>query len=734
MSTSPKQPDGQRVHAPAPQTPPPPQPAAPASQDTAAPTAPTPYAAAVDLASADASVLFNNRELSWLDFNQRVLELAEDDRFPLLERVKFLAICASNLDEFFMKRVGGLQRQKASRLAEKSLDGLTPAVQLDLVKARVKPMIERQMACWFERLHPALKKQGIEVRSYKKLNEADKAAADEFFRRQVFPILTPLAVDPGHPFPFISNLSKSIGVFLGGETGEPDFVRIKVPENLPRWVRLPEQDRYAFVPLEQIIGGNLEHLFPGTQVKENALFRVTRNADVELDEEDADDLLAMVEESLRRRRMAQVVRLELPETMTAEMEQLIVDGLDVPAEDVYRIRGPIDMDDLFSLSGVERADLKFEPWKPLVPPRLRDDEASIFTVIRAGDVLVHHPFEDFQASVEHFITSAVNDPKVLAIKMTLYRTSSDSPFVPALIRAAEQGKQVAVLVELKARFDEQRNVELAQKLEKSGVHVVYGIVGLKTHTKLTMVVREEQNELRTYCHIGTGNYNRRTSQLYTDCGMFTCRPEVTQDVIEIFHYLTGHANRKTYRKLLVAPVNMRERFLEMIAREAEHARAGRPGLIRAKMNALQDAKVIKALYKASQAGVKIDLVVRGFCSLRAGVPGLSETIHVRSILGRFLEHSRLFHFHNAGQDDYFLGSADWMNRNLEYRVEAITPVEQPELQTRLDDVLTACLSEKTACWHLNPDGTWTRRHGKGFRDVQELLMKRTLKAESARRA
>lgn len=698
--------------------------------------------------------LFFNRELSWLDFNARVLALAEDGSSPLLERVTFLAIFASNLDEFFMKRVGGLQRQHAAKVSTRTIDGLTPDEQLALIHEAIRPLLRRQVRCWFEQLHPALKREGIRICRYAELNEVDKAAADDFFRRQVFPILTPLAVDPGHPFPFISNLSKSLGVMLEHPvTGEASFIRVKLPENLPRWVPLPDSrsddptnpslERTRFVSLEGVVGGNLQQLFPGMRLLENHLFRVTRNADVEADEEDADDLLAMVEQELRQRRMARVVRLETPASMSESMRELIRRGLSVDEEDVHSLDGPIDMDDLMALSDVDRPELKFEPWKPLVPPRLADEDADIFSVIRAGDLLVHHPYESFTASVERFVVEAADDPDVLAIKMTLYRTSRDSSFVSALIRAAEEGKQVAVLVELKARFDEQRNVELAQRLEKAGVHVVYGVVGYKTHTKLAMAVRQEPDGLRTYVHIGTGNYNNRTAQLYTDVGLFTCDPDLCGDVIELFHTLTGRSIQRNYRKLLVAPTNMRDRFLAMIHAETEAARRGEPAAITAKMNQLQDATIIEALYDASRAGVQIDLIIRGFCCLRPGVPGLSDNIRVFSILGRFLEHSRIFRFHNGGQRLYFIGSADWMVRNLDYRVEAIAPIEDPVAQSRLDDILQGALEATEHAWELNSDGTWTARNtltdddtpagGGDGGEFQQRLMRQALEQIETRR-
>ena len=687
--------------------------------------------------------LFFNRELSWLDFNARVLELAEDAGKPILERVRFLAIFASNLDEFFMKRVGGLRRQRASAVSKRSADGRTPSEQLDAVHAAVRPLLARSVACWYEQLHPALKKNGITIRRYADLTTEQRRAADAYFAKQVFPILTPLAVDPGHPFPFISNLSKSLGVTLEDDAGGRHFVRVKLPENLPRWVPVPtpaescgERDPAAcqtFVPLEGVIGGNLGELFPGMSVVEHHLFRVTRNADLEMDEEDAEDLLAMVEQELRRRRMAGVVRLELPQSMSADMRRLIVNGMKVDEEDVYTVPGPIDIDDLVQLTDLDRPDLKFEPWQSLTPAALADPDATIFDVIRDGDLLVHHPYEDFTQSVERFVLAAANDPAVLAVKMTLYRTSRDNKFVPALIRAAEAGKQVAVLVELKARFDEERNVELAQQLEKAGVHVVYGFVGLKTHTKTALVVREEGEGPRAYCHIGTGNYNSKTAQLYTDVGLFTCDPAVTNDVVNLFHYLTGRSRRKGYEKLLVAPVTMRDRFLEMIAREVGHAKSGRGGKIVAKMNQLQDPTVIEALYNASRAGVEIDLIVRGFCCLRPGVPGMSQTIRVRCILGRFLEHSRIYHFANAGEPEYYIGSADWMNRNLDYRVEAITPVEAPALQKRLGEALDVLLADTAHHWRLHADGVWTRPGTSEERsstpDPQEIMMRQALERD-----
>ena len=682
-----------------------------------------------DRAAPSSTGWFFNRELSWLDFNHRVLELAQDKGAPLLERARFLAIFSANLDEFFMKRVGGLQRQQLARVTELSLDGLTPRQQLDEIHAHLRPMLEEHVSCWLDELKPALESEGVVIRDYDALEALDRAAADLFFARNVFPILTPLAVDPAHPFPFISNLSNSIGVILENPTRkETLFVRIKVPENLPRWV--PLASRLHFVPLEQVIGGNLSLLFPGMKLVEHQPFRVTRNADIEMDAEDADDLLQLVEQELRARRMAGAVRLELAQSMSPAMREFVVSGLELDTRDIYPTRGMLDMSDLAALADLDLPNLKYKPWISTTPPRLSGEDVDVFAVIRAGDLLVHHPYEAFSETVEKFIAAAVLDPKVLAIKMTLYRTTADSPFMLSLIHAAESGKQVAVLVELKARFDEQRNVRLAQTLENAGIHVVYGMLGLKTHTKVAMVVREEPDGLRTYCHIGTGNYNSRTAQLYTDLGLFTCNPQIADDVIDLFHYLTGRSLKRDYRKLLVAPVNMRERFVLKIRREADHARAGREARIVAKMNALQDPKIIEELYAASRAGVKIELFVRGFCCLRPGVPEMSQNIRVVSILGRFLEHSRIYWFLNGGAEEFFIGSADWMNRNLDWRVEAITPVEDPALQPRLSEILDVMRSARLHAWELGPDGDWRPlkpADGETAGDAQVGLMARALR-------
>jgi len=680
-------------------------------------------AAAVEVAR------FFNRELSWLDFNRRVLELAMDDSVPLLERVRFVAIFSNNLDEFFMKRVGGLQRQRDAGVTEHSIDGLTPQQQLDAIDVNVRRLVREQMDLWLDVLQPRLAEAGLVIRDYQTLNDADRKAADDFFAKNVFPLLTPLAVDPGHPFPFISNLSTSVGVILEHPTArERLFARVKVPETLTRWIPLP--DKLNFVPLEQVIGGNLQMLFPGMKVLEHQPFRVTRNADVEMDAEDADDLLQLVEQELRARRMAEVVRLEVADSMSPAMREALLTGMNIGRGQVHTTRGTVNLADLASLCYADLPQLLFKPWTPTNPPRLSSDDVDIFAVIRGGDVLVHHPYEAFADSVEKFIHSAVLDPKVQAIKMTLYRTAADSPFLLALVHAAESGKQVAVLVELKARFDEQRNLKLATTLENAGVHVVYGLMGLKTHCKLAMVVRQEEDGLRTYCHIGTGNYNSKTANLYTDLGLFTCNRQITDDIVELFHYLTGRSLKRDYRKLMVAPVNLRDRLTQKIRREVEHAKAGRPAKIIAKMNALQDPKIIGELYAASEAGVAIDLIVRGFCCLRPQVPGLSENIHVISILGRFLEHSRIFYFHNGGDEEFFIGSADWMNRNLDYRVEAIVPIEEPAHRERLREILSTLMADRGHAWELEESGSWKRRkpeEGKPLVEAQTTLMARSLR-------
>jgi polyphosphate kinase len=668
-------------------------------------------------------LLFFNRELSWLDFNARVLHEAADPRNPLLERLKFAAIFSTNLDEFFMVRVAGLRRQVAATVVQTPPDGLTAQEQLDAIFPKVAELVSQQRALLVDVVFPALAERGIRLVGVPDLAPTEWAAMDEFFATQVFPVLTPLAVDPGHPFPYISNLSLSLAVEIRDPvTDTIHFARVKVPKSLPRWVPIARTNH--FVPLEQVIGTNLGVLFPGMDVVGWHAFRVTRYSDLDLGSlEEPDDLLAMIEEQVFRRRFAEVVRLEVQEGMPAHLIELILEALreeereedetgPVPLithRDVQQSGPLLDLGDLMSIAMLDVPDLRDPPLVPMVPEELRDPDRSIFDVIRERDVLVHHPFDSFSASVERFLDMASTDEHVLAIKMTLYRTSGDTAIVRALTQAAQRGKQVAVLVELQARFDEANNINWARTLENFGVHVAYGMASLKTHTKTALVVRREADGIRRYVHIGSGNYNSKTARIYTDVGLLTANPLVGADVSDLFNMLTGFSRQRRYRKLLVAPANMRERFLELIAREAKHAREGRPGRIVAKMNSLVDAGAITALYDASQAGVEIDLIIRGICCLRPGIPGVSDRIRVISIVGRFLEHSRIWKFGNAGADEFYIGSADWMPRNFDRRVEAIAPVEGATLHTRLRSLLDTCLADNRQAWELHADGTWTQR-------------------------
>jgi polyphosphate kinase len=660
---------------------------------------------------------FLNRELSWLEFNQRVLHEAMDERTPLLERVNFLAIFSSNLDEFFMKRVGGLKRQVAAGVVTPVPDGLPPVQQLAAIRKAVLPMLVQQADCYTKMIRPALAEHHVFLLDWEELSDPERDQANRYFQSSVFPVLTPLAVDPGHPFPFISNLSLSLGVTLRHPQSEENlFARIKVPQVLPAWVRLdgePAGGGFRFVRLIDVIRHNLEHLFPGMRVLSVMPFRITRNADVDRDEEDAEDLLAMIEEELRRRRFEQVVRLEHGPDPDPWLRQMLADELHIIDSDIYESPALIDYNGLRAIADLQLPRLRYKPFTPVVPVRLGDEEADIFAAIRSGDILLHHPYESFTASVERFIRTAASDPDVLAIKMTVYRTGDESPFIQTLIRAAESGKQVACLVELKARFDEERNIYWAHMLEKAGVHVVYGLVGLKTHCKVVLVVRREPQGLCSYVHIGTGNYNVQTARLYTDFGLLTCRPELTEDAAELFNYLTGRSARRTFRKLLVAPINLQERLLEMIDRESSNALSGRPAQIVGKMNNLQDRRICQALHRASQAGVPIDLIVRGICCLRPGVPGLSENIRVISVIGRLLEHSRIFFFRNAAEDpldgEFYIGSADWMYRNLLARVEAVTPIEDRPLREKCWETLQVMLADQRQAWQMQSDGTYVQR-------------------------
>ncbi len=657
-----------------------------------------------------------NRELSWLEFNARVLALAEDPSTPLLERVRFLAIFSQNLDEFFQVRVAGLKDRIAAGVHGRTPDGMTTAEQLAAVLARARELAARADAIFLGPVCAGLAEVGIRFSSWTELDEHDREWLRDEFDRRIFPVLTPLAVDPGHPFPYISTLSLNLGVVVADPTTEEHrFARVKVPSLLPRFVVMPDGER--FVPLETVIAAHLDRLFPGMEVVESCVFRVTRNADLTLEEEEAEDLLAAIEMELRRRRFGKAVRLQVSDDISADSLGLIREELELEEDDVVAHAAPLDLGGLFAVYEVDRGELKYEDFVPVTQRRLcpdEDDEVrDIFGVISSGDVLLHHPYDSFGSSVEEFIRQAATDPRVLTIKLTLYRTSGDSPIIAALIRAAEEGKQVAALVELKARFDEERNIEWARRLEQAGVHVVYGLMGLKTHTKTALVVREEGDGVRRYCHIGTGNYNSKTARIYEDLGLLTADAEVGADLSQLFNYLTGYARQVEYSKLLVAPHTLRTRLVELIRRE----RAAAPGTghIIMKMNSLVDADMIDELYAASADGVRIDLIVRGICCLRPGVPGLSENIRVRSIVGRYLEHSRVYRFANGagtGAPVHYIGSADLMPRNLDRRVEAMVPVESPELMQRLDEILAVSLADDTLAWELH-DERWERveRHG-----------------------
>lgn len=666
--------------------------------------------------------LYLNRELSWLAFNERVLNEAADPRVPLLERLKFLAIFSSNLDEFVMVRVAGLRRQIASGAIHQTADGLTAGEQLVAIRDRMTLLLADQRRCLASLLEE-LAPRGVRLVRMDELSPAELRTIDDQFESQIFPVLTPLAVDPGHPFPYVSNLSVSLAVEVRDpELGTVNFARVKVPERLPRWVPVSGRAN-SFVPLEQVIGENLETLFSGMEILGWYAFRVTRYSDLEFTNlDDPDDLLASIEERVFERRFGEVIRVEVQDDMPAHLRQLLVEELrdaDAPAKsplaegDVENAGFLLNLSDLMQLSALDLPELRDPPFTPSVPAELRDPDRSIFEVIRERDLLVHHPFDSFPATVERFLQTAATDDQVLAIKLTLYRTSGDMAIVRALTEAAERGKQVAVLVELRARFDEANNITWARTLEDYGVHVAYGSALLKIHTKTAMVVRREPDGIRRYVHIGTGNYNSRTARQYTDIGLFTCSPSIGADVSDLFNSLTGISRQLIYRKLIVAPANMRERFIELIDRESGHARAGRGGRIIAKMNALVDKETIDALYVASEAGVEIDLIVRGICCLRPGLSGASSRIRVTSIIGRFLEHSRVWQFGNAGEDEFYIGSADWMPRNFLRRVESAAPVEAPRLRERLRSLLQACLDDNRQTWELDADGRYAQRQPDG---------------------
>lgn len=661
---------------------------------------------------------FLDRDLNWLEFNRRVLNEALDVRNPLLERVNFLSIFTSNLDEFVMKRVYGLREQMLAgvnthqQIGEPSSRSLLQAIH-DVIQ----DMLVRQAEAYRRSIKPALAAEGIHLLGWNKLTEAEKSLATGLFEKSIFPVLTPLSVDEGHPFPFISNLSLSLAMTLTDPaTGGTSFARVKIPDTLPQWLRLETPDHsgaYRFVSLVDLVAHHLDRLFPSMRISGVLPFRVTRNAEVEGDLDDVEDLLQAVAEQVRQRRMECAVRLECPPKPDPVNRRILMDALELGEEDVYEMPGLVEYRSLRCITALPFPALRYKPWIPCVPPALRVEEPRMFEVIRAGDLLVHHPYESFDETVLRLVREAVGDPEVLAIKMTLYRTGKDSPFVPLLIRAAEQGKQVACLVELKARFDEYENIELAQRMERAGVHVVYGVEGLKTHTKTTLVVRREGGESRCYAHIGTGNYHRQTARLYVDASLLTCRADLTADIADLFNYLTGRNRKTDYRKLLVAPANMKARFLEMIRREIEHLKAGRPAAIVAKMNQLEDRDICRALCEAGRAGVPVDLIVRGFCTLRPDLPGRSDNVRVISVIGRFLEHSRIYCFRNGAAEpaegDFYLGSADWMHRNLESRVEAITPIETPALKVELWRILQIQLQDRRQAWDMRPDGTYVQR-------------------------
>ena len=680
----------------------------------------------------DSPELFENREVSWLQFNERVLELAEDERTPLLERVKFLAIYASNLDEFFMVRVAGLHDQVDAGIDARGPDGLSAREALERVTKLNAELGRRHSRAWEEAVRPALAERGIRVVDLDDCTEDELESVDRLFSEQIFPVLTPLAVGPGRPFPYISNLSLSIGVFVRDpDSGVETFARVKVPkEVLPRFVPIGSE---TFIPLECVIARHLGELFPGMEILRHDFFKVTRDADFTVSDE-ADDLLQAVEDELRRRRFGEVVRLEVSSSMDPPMREYLVEQLAIDDSQVVVVDGLLDLDDLWAIQGVDgHRDLRDKPWTPVVPTPFADTEdgpRDLLAAIREGDLLVHHPYESFGATVERFVGQAVRDPDVLAIKMTVYRTSDDSGLVPSLIEAAERGKQAVCLVELKARFDERRNIGWARALEEAGAHVVHGLPGLKTHAKAVLVVRREGEGARHYVHVGTGNYHAKTARQYEDFGLFTCDRELGGDVAELFNSLTGASRSPEYRRGIVAPDHMRDWFLHEVRATIDAKEQGEDARIVLKMNALVDARCIRALYEASQAGVRVDLSIRGICCLRPGVPEISENIRVVSVVGRFLEHSRIYGFHRNGERRYWLGSGDLMPRNLDTRVELLTPVTSEPLRAELEDTLERCLADDTFGWELGPDGSWTRREG-GERSVHRELMERAAERAAA---
>ncbi|GJF10842.1 polyphosphate kinase [Mycolicibacterium cyprinidarum] len=672
-----------------------------------------------------------NRELSWLDFNARVLALAADPSLALLERAKFLAIFASNLDEFYMVRVAGLKRRDEMGLSVRSADGLSPREQLRRISERTQQIASRHAHVFLDSVRPALADQGVIIVNWAELDAAERERLSTYFHEQVFPVLTPLAVDPAHPFPFVSGLSLNLAITVKHpDDGGQHFARIKVPDNVNRFVELSSREGtpniVRFLPMEELIAAFLSVLFPGLEIVEHHAFRITRNADFEVEEDRDEDLLQALERELARRRFGSPVRLEVSDDMTEGMLELLLRELDVAPGDVVEVPGLLDLSSLWQVYGVDRPALKDPPFVPATPPAFgeRETPKSIFSTLRDGDVLVHHPYDSFSTTAQRFIEQAAADPNVLAIKQTLYRTSGDSPIVNALIDAAEAGKQVVALVEIKARFDEQANIKWARALEQAGVHVVYGLVGLKTHCKTCLVVRREGSMIRRYCHIGTGNYNPKTARMYEDVGLLTAAPEIGADLTDLFNSLTGYSRKESYRNLLVAPYGVRRGIVERIEQEIAATREGAEGRIRMKANALVDEQVIDSLYRASQAGVQVEVVVRGICALRPGAPDYSENIRVRSILGRFLEHSRIIHFRAI--DEFWIGSADMMHRNLDRRVEVMAQVKDPRLTAQLNEVFESAMDPQTRCWELGADGKWTAspREGLTVRDHQISMMER----------
>ncbi|WP_255526319.1 polyphosphate kinase 1 [Solirubrobacter deserti] len=670
--------------------------------------------------------LYFNRETSWMEFNDRVLQLAEDPSVPLLERLKFLAIVSSNLDEFFMVRVAGLHDQIEAGIQKPLQDGRTPSETLDAIRRLVREHTQRQSRCLHRELRPALAEHGIRIVGYDEIQSRERRTLDERFRRQIFPVLTPLAVGLGRPFPYISNLSLSLGVIVRDPVTEVEtFARVKVPkEMLPRFVPV---DGRTFVTLEELIAENLDVLFPGMEILDHAVFRVTRDADFTVSDE-ADDLLQAVEEELRARRFGETVRVEVSAGMSAPIREQITRALEVEPEDVFEVDSLLDLKDLWAIVGLPGfSELRDPPWSPVTQPLLQPDEdeqPDVLGAMRKRDILLHHPYDSFVSSVERFVEQAVNDPEVLAIKQTVYRTSDDSPLVPALIRAAERGKQAVCLVEVKARFDERANIQWGRALEEAGVHVVYGLPALKTHAKCILVVRREGDGVRHYLHVGTGNYNAKTARLYTDFGLFTCDEQLGNDVADMFNFLTGFARPRGYRKVLVAPAHMRQGFIDEVDKTIAAHAEGQACRIRLKMNSLVDKESIRALYRASQAGVEVEINVRGICCLKPGVPGVSENVRVVSVVGRFLEHSRIFAFDRPDDPLVYIGSADLMPRNLDTRVELLTPVRDESLRAELLDTLDRCFADNTNSWELGTDGEWTRRTPDGGeeRNVQRELM------------